>query len=81
MGQELPHFSAVMAYPLQIQRKTRGVLCLGHDAPADIDGVTKDFVCMASEHLALFLENLYVKCRLRDLYPSGQEEAAPAEPL
>jgi GAF domain-containing protein len=81
MGQELPHFFTVMAYPLRIQRKTRGVLCLGHDASVDIDAAAKDFVLMASEHLALFLENLYVKCRLRDLYPLGRGEAAPAEPL
>jgi transcriptional regulator with GAF, ATPase, and Fis domain len=81
MGQELPHFAAVMAYPLQIQRKTRGVLCLGNDASMDIGEATKDFVRMASEHLALFLENLYVKCRLRDLFPGGQGEAAPADPL
>ncbi|MDR1359485.1 MAG: GAF domain-containing protein [Deltaproteobacteria bacterium] len=81
MGQELPRFAAVMAYPLQIQRKTRGVLCLGNEAFVDIGEDTKDFVRMASEHLALFLENLYVKCRLRDLYPSGQAKTAPADPL
>jgi GAF domain-containing protein len=81
MGEELPPFFTVMAYPLQIRRKTRGVLCLGHNAPADIGEATKDFFCMASEHLALFLENLYVKCRLRDLSPPGRAESAPAEPL
>jgi signal transduction protein with GAF and PtsI domain len=81
MGQELPHFPTVMAYPLLIQRKTRGVLCLAHDSSVDIGDAAKDFVRMASEHLALFLENLYVKCRLRDLYPMERTEAAPSEPL
>ena len=53
--------------PLMMQRKTRGVLCLAKETPLDISEATRDFVLMASEHLALFLENLYVKCRLRDV--------------
>jgi GAF domain-containing protein len=71
-GVDMPHFQTVMAQPLVIQRKTRGVLCLANDAPMEIDGNTRDFVRMASEHLALFLENLYVKCRLRDLHQMTQ---------
>ena len=71
-GADMPHFQTVIAHPLVIQRKTRGVLCLAHDVPMEISGNTKDFVRMASEHLALFLENLYVKCRLRDLHQMVQ---------
>ena len=67
-GTEAPQFQTVLAMPLIIQRKTRGVLCLAHDVPMEITDSTQDFVRMASEHLALFLENLYVKCRLRDLH-------------
>ena len=67
-GTDIPHFQTVLALPLVIQRKTRGVLCLAHDLPLEINEATQDFVRMASEHLALFLENLYVKCRLRDLH-------------
>lgn len=67
-GVETPLFQTVIAVPLVIQRKTRGVLCLGHDIPMEIPEFTKDFIKMAAEHLALFLENLYVKCRLRDLH-------------
>ena len=71
-GTDIPHFQTVLALPLVIQRKTRGVLCLAHDLPVEIHEATQDFVRMASEHLALFLENLYVKCRLRDLHRQVQ---------
>ena len=66
-GVTTPQFQTVMALPLQIQRKTRGVLCLAKESPLDITGETREFVRMATEHLSLFLENLYLKCRLRDV--------------
>ena len=69
-GSEGLEFQAVAAYPLIIQRKTRGVLCLAHEGSVLVDTETKDFVRMAADHLALFLENLYVKCKLRDLHKS-----------
>lgn len=75
---ELPPFQTVLALPLVIQRKTRGVLCLANDVPIHITTATEDFARMASEHLSLFLENLYVKCRLRDLHRETQA-AADAE--
>lgn len=68
----LPSFQTVFALPLVIQRKTRGVLCLAHDLPRPVSAATQDFVRMATEHLSLFLENLYVKCRVRDLHQSLQ---------
>lgn len=68
----IPHFQTVFALPLVIQRKTRGVLCLANDVPFQITPATEDFVRMASEHMSLFLENLYVKCRLRDLHQEYQ---------
>ena len=82
-GADVPHFQTIMAHPLVIQRKTRGVLCLANDTPMEFNENTRDFVRMASEHLALFLENLYVKCRLRDLHQMTQAEsfAAGSEPL
>ena len=67
-GLDIPQFQTVLAVPLVMQRKTRAVLCLAHDVPMRVPDPTKDFVRMAAEHLALFLENLYVKCRLRDLH-------------
>lgn len=66
-GVTTPQFQTVMAVPLQVQRKTRGVLCLAKETPLEITGDTRDFLRMASEHLSLFLENLYIKCRLRDV--------------
>jgi len=69
---DIPSFQTVLALPLIIQRKTRGVLCLAHDLPLPISTTTQDFVRMAAEHLSLFLENLYVKCRLRDLHQEVQ---------
>lgn len=79
-GTEIPPFQTVLAMPLVIQRKTRGVLCLAHDVPLDVTHTTEDFVRMAAEHLSLFLENLYVKCRLRDLHRELQAMEAAAEP-
>lgn len=67
---EQAQFQTVLALPLVIQRKTRGVLCLAHDEHMEIGKNTREFVSMATDHLALFLENLYVKCRLRDLHRS-----------
>lgn len=66
-GVTTPQFQTIMALPLQVQRKTRGVLCLAGQSPLGISEETKDFLRMSSEHLALFLENLYIKCRLRDV--------------
>ncbi len=76
-----PQFQTVMALPLQIQRKTRGVLCLAKESSLNITGETRDFVHMASEHLSLFLENLYLKCRLRDMSTAlnGKEESGGEE--
>jgi len=70
----IPHFQTVFALPLDIQRKTHGVLCLAHDVPLPISATTQVFARMAAEHLSLFLENLYVKCRLRDLRQEIQAE-------
>ena len=69
-GADIPQFQTVAAFPLIVQRKTRDVLCLAHHESTLIDTETKDFIRMAADHLALFLENLYVKCKLRDLHKS-----------
>lgn len=75
---ETPPFLSVMTLPLIIQRKTRGVLCLASRQAAPLSQDAQDFARMASEHLALFLENLFVKCRLRDLHKSIAEPASAA---
>ena len=65
-NQDIPRFQSVIALPLIMQRKTRGVLCLAGDTPREPDEACNDFIRMVAEHLALFLENLYIKCRLRE---------------
>ena len=65
--EDIPSFQSVMALPIIVQHRIRGVLCLAHDTPLPIQQATQDFVRMAAEHLSLFLENLYLKSRLRDM--------------
>ncbi len=82
--QDVPRFQSVMAVPLIFQRKTRGVLCLADGIPKNPGDAGRDFVLMAAEHLALFLENLYIKCRLRDLHhqvPVQTELSPGGEPI
>lgn len=67
---QAPPFQSLIAIPLVIQRKVRGVLCLASEAPLEIDSEVQEFARMGAEHLSLFLENLFVKCRLRDLHQS-----------
>ena len=78
-GTKIPQFQSVMALPLFMQRKARGVLCLTNDMPLSLSEGTKNFALMASEHLALFLENLYIKSRLRDIRQSMVAGKSAAE--
>lgn len=82
-GAQMPAFRSVMCLPLMINRVTRGVLCLGHDDPRVIPEDLRAFARMSVDHLALFLENLYLKSRLRELLPKARLERrvpAPAPP-
>ena len=63
-GTQIKGLQAVCCLPLNINRITRGVLCLAHDKPVAVSQEMKDFLMMASDHLALFLENLYLKSKL-----------------
>lgn len=63
-GTPVKGLQAVCCLPLNINKITRGVLCLAHDKPVEISQEMKDFLIMASDHLALFLENLYLKSKL-----------------
>lgn len=69
-GLSTPHFQTIMVLPLIIQGSPWGVLCLADEAPLSLAEETRAFAGMAAEHLALFLENLFIKCRLRDAYQS-----------
>ena len=65
-GTAIKSLQAVACLPLNINNITRGVLCLAHDKPIIITQEMKDFLNMASDHLALFLENLYLKSKLHE---------------
>jgi len=61
-----PNFMSVVCLPLIIGRITRGVLVFASETPREIPDELKVFCQMASEHLALFLENLYLRSRLHE---------------
>ncbi|NJB66788.1 signal transduction protein with GAF and PtsI domain [Desulfobaculum xiamenense] len=60
-----PVFHSALCMPLGIHRRTRGVLVLAHREPRDISPEVKRFVEMSTDHLALFLENLFLKSRIQ----------------
>ena len=66
-GAQVRNLQAVCCLPLNINKITRGVLCLAHDKPVAVSQEMKDFLVMASDHLALFLENLYLKSKLHQV--------------
>lgn len=74
-------FMSVMCLPLVIGRITRGVLIFASEQPREIPEELKVFCQMASEHLALFLENLYLRSRLHEaaqqMHMLHQATAAP----
>jgi transcriptional regulator with GAF, ATPase, and Fis domain len=65
-----PKMQSVVCLPLHVHRATRGVLGLASETPVPVTDDLKVFLNMASDHLALFLENLYLRSRL------GEAEAA-----
>ena len=69
---DMPDFQAVICLPVIVNRSTRCVLCLAHSAPREMDEALRSFVQQAVDHLALFLENLYLKTRLRNMLPRAQ---------
>ncbi|MDE7064546.1 MAG: GAF domain-containing protein, partial [Desulfovibrionaceae bacterium] len=68
---DMPQFQAVICLPVVINKSTRGVLCLAHTNPRDMDEALRSFVRQSVDHLALFLENLYLKNRLRNMLPQA----------
>lgn len=69
---DMPDFQAAICMPVMINKSTRGVLCLAHTQPRQIDESMRSFVRQAVDHLALFLENLYLKVRLRGMLPKAR---------
>ena len=56
-----PVFASVICMPLVVSRATRGVLGLASEQPIVINDNLKNFIQIAADHLALFLENLYLR--------------------
>jgi signal transduction protein with GAF and PtsI domain len=69
---DISHFQTVMCLPVVISQSTRGVLCLAHTTGLAMPEIMRSFVRQSSDHLALFLENLYLKNRLRSLLPKAK---------
>ncbi|MDR1659798.1 MAG: GAF domain-containing protein [Desulfovibrio sp.] len=68
----LPEFQAVVCQPVIVNKTASGVLCLAHRGEKNIDEGMRSFVRQGVDHLALFLENLYLKNRLRAVLPKAR---------
>ena len=75
---DMPRFRSVMCMPVRVNRSTRAVLCLGHTEPREIDEAMRSFVYQSVDLLALHLENLYLKNKLRRFMPKAQLTPPPA---
>lgn len=88
---DMPSFEAVICLPVVINKTARGVLCLGHTEARTMDEALRSFVHQCVDHLALFLENLYLKNRLRSMLPKARlhshgpmvydPDTAPSQPF
>lgn len=68
---DLPEFPAAICMPIFVNKSCRCVLCLANTQPLDIDESMRSFVRLAADHLSMFLENLYLKNRLRGFLPKA----------
>ena len=77
---DVSDFQTVMCLPVVIRQATRGVLCFAHTTALPMPEGMRSFARQATDHLALFLENLYLKHRLQGLLPKAQlhGKGAPA---
>lgn len=66
-----PALNTLVAFPLKVHTRCRGVLVFGDRTCKLVDGDIRAFAKMSAEYLALFLENLYLKNRLRRYSPHG----------
>lgn len=71
---EMPDFSSAICLPVIISKACRGVLCLANTDPKPIDESLRGFLRQAVDHLGLFLENIYLKNRLKNLLPKANFE-------
>lgn len=71
---DLPDFPAAICLPVFVNRGCRGVLCLANTEPRKIDESMRNFARQAVDHLSMFLENLYLRNRLRSFFPKTSVE-------
>lgn len=68
---DMPDFPAILCLPVIVNKSCRGVLCLANTERRVIDENMRNFASQAVDHLSLFLENLYLKNRLRSFFPKA----------
>lgn len=71
-GVHMPVFQSVMCLPVIVHKVTRGVLCFAQSEPRRMSDELRDFSRMSVDIVALFLENLYLRNRLRQTLPQAQ---------
>ena len=62
-------FKAVMCLPIAVDKGTRAILCLAQREGRHFDESLRSFVRLAVEQMSFFLENLYLRTRLRQFLP------------
>lgn len=67
----LPEFPSAICLPIFVNKSCRCVLCLANSQPVIIDESMRSFARLAADHLSMFLENLYLKNRLRNYLPKA----------
>lgn len=79
-GRDVPGLAlnTVLAFPLKVHTRCRGVLVFGDPTSHAIGDDVRAFAKMTAEYLALFLENLYLKNRLKQVAAQGTADRCDA---
>ncbi len=64
-----PALNTLLAFPLKVHTRCRGVLVFGDRESRVVDDEIRAFAKMAADYLALFLENLYLRSKVRRFAP------------
>ena len=67
-----------MAFPLKVHTRCRGVLVFGDRESRVISDEIRAFANMAADYLALFLENLYLRNKVRRFAPPSVTDPGDA---
>jgi transcriptional regulator with GAF, ATPase, and Fis domain len=73
-----PVLNTLMAFPLKVHTRCRGVLVFGDRESRVIGSEIKVFAHMAADYLALFLENLYLRSKVRRFAPPSASDPGDA---